>query len=983
MDISNKAVVEFLAKTDRFQSEISGLKKTLASIQKPATDSLSKIQNTLNSVGKSMTKYVTAPLVGAGALAVKEFGAYEHALNGVGKTMNISGQELQDMGKRFQMMGREVPVATNELLEIAAAGAQLGVGAKDIEGFTRTIADMGIATDLSTEQAAMGMAQFMASMGKTSANTDNYNEVMSRLGSTIVDLGNNFSTGETAILEMGQRLVGTAHSVGMTETGVMALSTAMSALGINAQQGGGAMSRVMQKMNTAVLSNSQNLQKFADVAGMSASEFAEVWRTDPIQAIDAFVKGLGDVQESGGDMASLLDELGIKGSQEVDVLSRLAGGHETLSSAIDSANTAWDENSALSEEAKVRYEELQASIQRFKNALSELGASVGKVVGGQFQSLIEGLTKLINKFNDLGEGPKKAIIIFAEVVAAIGPVLLIIAKLIGFIKAVGTALGVIKGAIAAVGAVMAGPIGMIAMIIAGLAALGVALYKHRDQVVEYAQIVKQKAIELKDKVVEVFSNIKQAISTKWQEIVESTRQWWENLKTTISESIEVIKTTISEKFIAIKEFFTTLWESIKAGVVEAWTSIKEIFITIVTGIVTSISEAWSGFVEMLSTVWQTVQEGITTAWTAIKEVFFMVVDIIVAGVMEKWNSLKDTITTVWDAIKGVAQTVWDAIKSVISSLVDSAITTITNLWNDFSSFISGLWNTISSIASSVWTVIKTTISNLVQSAVTTLKNLWNQAKAFITNLWNSIKVKASSVFSQIASIVSNLSNRAKTAISNAWNSAKSLVTNAINRIKSTVSNGFSRVVSTVISKGSQIVSGVRNAFSNAISAARSFISRAVSIGRDLILGFVNGVKQKASALIGAVKGAVGGAINAAKNLLGIGSPSRVFRRFAKWTMQGYQFGIRAKEDGPINAMKKTASNIIEAFDPVNALTLPSLMNSSLNTEITHKMALGVNQPRPANINLVLGKRDYYGQVNDITDTQDKDIELKERYGFNV
>ena len=207
-------------------------------------------------------------------------------------------------------------------------------------------------------------------------------------------------------------------------------------------------------------------------------------------------------------MASLLDELGIKGSQEVDVLSRLAGGHETLSSAIDSANTAWNENSALSEEAKVRYEELQGSIQRFKNALSELGASIGKVVGGQFQSLIEGLTKLINKFNDLGEGPKKAIIIFAEVVAAIGPVLLIIAKLIGFIKAVGTALGVIKGAIAAVGAVMAGPIGMIAMIIAGIVALGVALYKHRDQVVEYAQIVKQKAIELKDKVVEVFSNIK-------------------------------------------------------------------------------------------------------------------------------------------------------------------------------------------------------------------------------------------------------------------------------------------------------------------------------------------------------------------------------------------------------------------------------------------------------------------------------------------
>lgn len=917
MDISNKAVVEFIAKTNSFRIELARLKSDLQGIQKPVSDSFSKIGQTANVVGKSMTKYVTAPLVGAGALAVREFGSYEHALNGVGKTMNISGKELQGMGKKFQIMGRTIPIATNELLNIASAGAQLGVGAQDIKGFTKTIADMGLATDLSTDQAAMGMAQFMASMGKTSATTKNYNEDVSRLGSTIVDMGNHFATGETAILEMGQRLVGTAHSIGMNESGVMALSTAMSALGINAQQGGGAMSRVMRKINTAVLSNSADVEKFAKVAGMSATEFANTWKKDPIQAINKFVGGLDDVQKSGGDMAGLLAELGIKGSQEVDVLSRLAGGHQTLSQAIEQAGKAWESNSALSEEAKVRYGELKGSIQKFKNAISELGSSFGELLSGQFKSFLDGLTKLINKFNDLGEGPKRVIMVIAEVVAAIGPVLLIISKLISIFSKLKTALTIVKGGFTAFATVMSGPVGMILMIIGSLVLLGVALYKHRDQIVEFAKTVAEKFVAMKNKVVEIFSN----------------------LKTAIGEAIENIKTAISEKFTAIAEFFTTLWESIKAGVSEAWAAIYETLTTIITAIVTGITEAWSGFVEMLANVWEAVKTGVSTAWTTIGEIF--------------------------------------------STVVQTIITTITNIWNGFISIITSIWESIKTVARGVWEGIKTTISNLVQGAITVITSLWDSYKSYINNTWNAILNIGKSVFSTIASVVTNLSNRAKSAISNAWNNAKNIVVNLVNNIKSTVSNGFSNLVSTVRNKGSQIVSGVRNAFNNAVNAARTFISRAVSIGRNLILGFVNGVKQKANALIGAVKNAVGGAINFAKGLLGIGSPSKLFKKFARWTLEGYEIGIKKEQNSPIKAMKNATNGIIDAFNPINQLSLPSLMSSGVNTEITHRMALNTNQPQPMNLNIAWGRRDYYAQVNDITETQDKDVELKERYGFNV
>lgn len=961
MDISNKAVVEFVAKTDSFRMELARLKSDLQGIQKPASDSFSKIGQTANVVGKSMTKYVTAPLVGAGALALREFGSYEHALNGVGKTMNISGKELQGMGKKFQIMGRTVPIATNELLGIASAGAQLGVGAQDIEGFTKTIADMGLATDLSTDQAAMGMAQFMASMGKTSATTKNYNEDVSRLGSTIVDMGNHFATGETAILEMGQRLVGTAHSIGMNESGVMALSTAMSALGINAQQGGGAMSRVMRKINTAVLSNSEDVAKFAKVAGMSAKDFANTWKNDPIQAINAFVGGLDGVQKSGGDMAGLLSDLGIKGSQEVDVLSRLAGGHDTLSEAIKRASGAWDSNSALSEEAKVRYGELGGTITKFKNAISELGSSFGELLNGQFNTFLKGLTKLINKFNDLSEGPKKVIMVIAEIVAAIGPVLLIIAKVITIFKKLKAAFLIVKGAVIAFSTALGLPVAAVVAIIAALVAFGIVLYKYRDKVVEFAKIVAEKFVAMKDKAVEIFKN----------------------MVTAIGEAIENIKTAISEKFNAIKEFFTTLWESIKTGVSTAWTSIQETLTTIITSIVTGVTEAWNGFVELLSTVWEAVKSGVSAAWTAIGEILSTIIQTIIFTVTGIWNGFISIISSLWESIKSIASSVWNGIKSTISNLVQSAINVITKLWDTCKTYISTAWNKILSTARNIWNTIKTTISNLVQNTINWIQEKWNQAKTFISNLWNGLKNAASNIFNAIKSVVTNLSNSAKTAISNAWNTAKNIVINLINNIKTTVSNGFSRVVSSITSKGAQIVSGVRNAFRNAVNSARNFISSAVGIGRNLIAGFVNGVRQKAGALIGAVKGAVGGAIRAAKNLLGIGSPSKLFKRFARWTLQGYEIGIKKERKSPISAMKNAANGIIDAFNPINQLTLPSLMSSGVNAEITHRMALNTNQPKPMNLNIAWGRRDYYAQVNDITDTQDKDVELKERYGFNV
>ncbi|WP_105134478.1 phage tail tape measure protein, partial [Streptococcus suis] len=77
-------------------------------------------------------------------------------------------------------------------------------------------------------------------------------EDFKKLGNVIVQLGNNMATTEQDIVDMGLRLASSGKLAGLTEAQIMALAATLSSVGMEAEAGGSAMSRVMQKMNTAV-----------------------------------------------------------------------------------------------------------------------------------------------------------------------------------------------------------------------------------------------------------------------------------------------------------------------------------------------------------------------------------------------------------------------------------------------------------------------------------------------------------------------------------------------------------------------------------------------------------------------------------------------------------------------------------------------------------------------------------------------------------
>ena len=109
--------------------------------------------------------------IGAGALAfggTLAFGLktaadaaieFESAFAGVRKTVEGTPAELQAISDGLREMATEIPVNVNELAKIAESAGQLGIEEDANLDFTRVIADLGVTTDLSTDEAASSLAR--------------------------------------------------------------------------------------------------------------------------------------------------------------------------------------------------------------------------------------------------------------------------------------------------------------------------------------------------------------------------------------------------------------------------------------------------------------------------------------------------------------------------------------------------------------------------------------------------------------------------------------------------------------------------------------------------------------------------------------------------------------------------------------------------------------------------------------------------------
>lgn len=440
----------------------STMKSVISQLEDAGNSSLTagkrvqSLGNALSTVGSTLTQTVTVPLLAAGTAVSATAISFESAFAGVRKTVDATESEYAMLSEGLQDMSERIPASANELAGLMEIAGQLGVSKDNLLDFTEVIAGLGVATNLSGEEAATMLAQYANVMQMPL-------DRISNLGSVIVALGNSCATTEADIVSMAQRLAGTGNLLGLTNAEVMGLSATMSSLGISAEAGGSAMSRTMQTINSAVLGGTQEVAGFAQTAGMSVEAFTEAWKTDTMGALEAFIAGIGQINQSGGDAAGTLEALGLSDMRITDTILRMSGAQGALASNITLANQAWTDNNALTNEASQRYATTESQLQLAKNAITNMMTSLGNVLLPVITTVAQKIGEVAQHISALDSNTKQTIVTVAGIAAAAGPVLTILGK------------GV---------ALLSGPAGWVALLGAAGIAAGVTISNMRKAAIQ-------------------------------------------------------------------------------------------------------------------------------------------------------------------------------------------------------------------------------------------------------------------------------------------------------------------------------------------------------------------------------------------------------------------------------------------------------------------------------------------------------------------
>ena len=321
---------------------------------------------------------------------------FESAVTGVYKTVDGNEEQLAEISGDIKEMSLVIPSSTTEIAGVAESAGQLGIATENITDFTEVMINLGESTNLSSEQAASSLAKFS---NITNMSADNYEN----LGSAIVALGNNFATTETDIVEMSTRMASAGTLTGMSESDILGLSAAMSSVGIEAEAGGSAMSKLMTDIQVAVETGNSSLEDFASVAGVSCEQFADMFEHRAVDALYSFIDGLNDVERNGETATVILENMGISEVRLSNAVKSLANNSSGLAGAVSLAGEAWEENTALANEANTRYGTLESRLTMTQNAANNLKIAIGDT-----------LTPTIGAFADMGTSALTWMTDFAE-----------------------------------------------------------------------------------------------------------------------------------------------------------------------------------------------------------------------------------------------------------------------------------------------------------------------------------------------------------------------------------------------------------------------------------------------------------------------------------------------------------------------------------------------------------------------------------------
>ncbi|MDF2915897.1 MAG: hypothetical protein K0S70_114 [Microbacterium sp.] len=339
----------------------------------------------------------SAAIAGVGVAVATASASYESAFTNVERTVEPGSIAVEELRSQLVGLSNEIPLTFQELSGIATLGNQLGVEARNIEGFTGTVARFAAVSGVSFEETAKSFGSMSEILGVAEADYE-------RLGSAIALVGRRSVATESEILSLTREIGQQASQAGFSAEEVIGLSGALGELRVPPERARGALTTYFQTLTAAVAEGGDKLNDFATVVGMSSAELDAAVRSG--QGLEVFQRFLASLEQTDTVGATeALDRLGLSQLRVSDVFQRLGANTDVFNQSIANGRQGWTEGSELARQYALVLDDLNTRWQLFLNALMTFAASVGDQVAPALSSLLDGASQVLQVLTAFVDSP--------------------------------------------------------------------------------------------------------------------------------------------------------------------------------------------------------------------------------------------------------------------------------------------------------------------------------------------------------------------------------------------------------------------------------------------------------------------------------------------------------------------------------------------------------------------------------------------------
>ena len=465
---------------------------------------------------------------------------FESAMADVRKVVDFdTPQQFQEMNSDILELTKTLPMTAEDIAKIVAAGGQAGIAREDLLSFAESAAKMGVAFDITADQAGDMMAGWRTAFQMSQP------EVV-ELADKINYLGNTTAASAPKISDVVSR-IGPLGEVGGVASGqIAALGASMVAANVPSEVAATGIKNMILALTKGESATESQAAAFQTL-GFDATDMAARMQTDAQGAIMDVLQALKALPKE--QQASVMNDL--FGSESIGAISPLLTNLEGLQENFQKVGDASQYSGSMEAEFEARSNTTENSIKLLENAVQRTAINIGSLFLPAIQQIASGLASAIDAVTQFVQTHQE---LLGTLGAVAGVVAVAVAAYQGFMM-IGTIVAAFRefslAARLAAAAQMAlnvamslNPIGVVIAIIAALIAAIVYLWNTNEG---FRNAVIAAWEEIKNTAEWAFNAAKDAISTAVEAIYQTLVEWcakieerWNALKETLSHPIDAV-----------------------------------------------------------------------------------------------------------------------------------------------------------------------------------------------------------------------------------------------------------------------------------------------------------------------------------------------------------------------------------------------------------------------------------------------------------